>query len=63
MDEYLAGLNESLLCFFVMLFAMSEVDAEKFQEIAISMSNSFGIFDAGGRAFEKDRLYLQVCHS
>ena len=51
-----ADLMNLLLCFFVMLFAMSEVDAEKFQEIAISMSNSFGIFDAGGRAFGEGPL-------
>jgi len=46
-----ADLMNLLLCFFVMLFAMSEIDAEKFQEIAISMSNSFGIFDGGARSF------------
>lgn len=46
-----ADLMNLLLCFFVMLFAMSNVDAEKFQHISISMSNSFGIFDGGGSAF------------
>ncbi|NLL00563.1 MAG: flagellar motor protein MotB [Clostridiales bacterium] len=46
-----ADLMNLLLCFFVMLFAMSEVDAEKFQELAISMSNSIGIFDGGGKSF------------
>jgi len=40
-----ADLMNLLLCFFVMLFAMSEVDVAKFQNIAISMSNTFGIFD------------------
>lgn len=40
-----ADLMNLLLCFFVMLFAMSDVSAQKFQNIAISMSNSFGIFD------------------
>lgn len=30
---------------------MSEVDGEKFQNFAISMSNSFGIFDGGGSSF------------
>jgi chemotaxis protein MotB len=39
-----------------MLFAMSEVDAEKFQNIAISMSNSIGIFDGGGRTFGEGPL-------
>lgn len=51
-----ADLMNLLLCFFVMLFAMSEVDAEKFQNIAISMSNSIGIFDGGGRTFGEGPL-------
>ncbi len=51
-----ADLMNLLLCFFVMLFAMSDVDAEKFQNIAISMSNSFGIFDGGGNAFGEGPL-------
>jgi hypothetical protein len=40
-----ADLMNLLLCFFVMLFAMSDMDESKFQNIAISMSNSFGIFE------------------
>jgi chemotaxis protein MotB len=51
-----ADLMNLLLCFFVMLFAMSNVDAEKFQNISISMSNSFGIFDGGGKAFGEGPL-------
>lgn len=51
-----ADLMNLLLCFFVMLFAASEVDANKFQEIAISMSNSIGIFDGGGKAFGEGPL-------
>ena len=51
-----ADLMNLLLCFFVMLFAASEVDAEKFQEIAISMSNSIGIFDGGGKTFGEGPL-------
>lgn len=51
-----ADLMNLLLCFFVMLFAMSEVDASKFQEIAISMSNSFGVFDGGGKTFGEGPL-------
>ena len=34
-----------------MLFAMSDINASKFQEIAISMSNSIGILDGGERTF------------
>jgi len=51
-----ADLMNLLLCFFVMLFAMSEVDVEKFQNISISMSNSFGIFDGGGASFGEGPL-------
>jgi chemotaxis protein MotB len=43
-----ADLMNLLLCFFVLLFSMSTVDAEKFEEIAVSMSNSFGVFEGGG---------------
>lgn len=50
MNTY-ADLMTLLLCFFVLLFSMSEVDGEKFQNFAISMSNSFGIFDGGGSSF------------
>ncbi len=43
-----ADLMNLLLCFFVLLFAMSDVNAEKFDQISISMANSIGIFEAGG---------------
>ena len=36
-----------LLCFFVLLFASSTIDAEKFQEIAQSMAQSFSILNGG----------------
>lgn len=39
-----------LLCFFVMLFAMSTVDAQKFELIASSFSQSFSIFSGGATA-------------
>lgn len=45
-----ADLMNLLLCFFVMLFAMSEVNVEKFNEMSVSMANSFGIFQGGGSA-------------
>ena len=51
-----ADLMNLLLCFFVMLFAASDINAEKFQEIAISMSNSIGIFDGGGKTFGEGPL-------
>ena len=39
-----------LLCFFVLLFSMSTVDAKKFEMIAASFSETFSIFDAGATA-------------
>ena len=42
-----ADLMNLLLCFFVLLFSMSTVDAEKFEQIAISMANSIGVLDGG----------------
>lgn len=42
-----ADLMNLLLCFFVMLFAMSTVDAEKFEALAASLQNSFSIFSSG----------------
>ena len=43
-----ADLMNLLLCFFVMLFAMSTIDAEKFALVAASFSQTFSIFDTGG---------------
>ncbi len=42
-----ADLMNLLLCFFVLLFSMSTVDAEKFEKLAISMANSIGVLEGG----------------
>ena len=42
-----ADLMNLLLCFFVLLFAMSTVDAQKFEMIAASFSQTFSIFFGG----------------
>lgn len=39
-----------LLCFFVLLFSMSTVDAQKFDMIAASFNQTFSIFTAGATA-------------
>ncbi len=39
-----------LLCFFVLLFSMSSVDAAKFEAMAASFSQTFSIFTAGSTA-------------
>lgn len=51
-----ADLMNLLLCFFVLLFASSTVDAEKYEEIVASMSSSFSIFSGGGSAIDEGRL-------
>lgn len=45
-----ADLMNLLLCFFVMLFSMSTVDAQKFELIAASFNQTFSIFAAGATA-------------
>lgn len=42
-----SDLMNLLLCFFVLLFSMSTVDAVKFQQVAASLANTFSIFTAG----------------
>ena len=43
-----SDLMNLLLCFFVMLFAMSTVDAEKFHKVVASFQSTFSILPAGG---------------
>lgn len=42
-----SDLMNLLLCFFVLLFAFSNVDQEKFEQVAASFSSSFSIFSGG----------------
>ncbi len=51
-----ADLMNLLLCFFVLLFASSNVDAAKFEQIAISMANSIGVLDGGGSSIGSGNL-------
>lgn len=45
-----ADLMNLLLCFFVMLFSMSSIDAQKFELMAASFNQTFSIFSAGASA-------------
>lgn len=45
-----------LLCFFVLLFSMSSMDAAKFEAIAASFSSAFGIFTGGEMAIGQGAL-------
>jgi chemotaxis protein MotB len=45
-----SDLMNLLLCFFVLLFSMSNVDAEKLQEVVASMQNTISILPGGSSA-------------
>ena len=51
-----SDLMNLLLCFFVLLFSMSSVDAEKFEEVAASLQASFSIFDGGATSLTEGEL-------
>lgn len=51
-----ADLMNLLLCFFVLLFASSTVDAAKYEEIVNSMSATFGIYSSGKGGVDGDRV-------
>ena len=51
-----SDLMNLLLCFFVLLFAMSTVDAEKFQMVIASMQSSMSILPAGGTSIGDGEL-------
>ena len=55
MDTF-ADLMNLLLCFFVLLFSMSTVDAQKFEAIAASFSQTFSIFNGGQISIGKGML-------
>jgi chemotaxis protein MotB len=42
-----SDLMNLLLCFFVLLFAMSSVDANKWEQVVASMTSAFSIFNSG----------------
>ena len=55
MDTF-SDLMNLILCFFVLLFSMSSVDESKYEELVVSLSNSFSIFDGGGSAIGEGKL-------
>ena len=52
-----ADLMNLLLCFFVLLFSMSTVDADKYEQLVTSMTERINIFDGGGAAVGEVHLY------
>lgn len=51
-----SDLMNLLLCFFVLLFSMSSIDADKYEQIAASLNNSFSIFNGGGATIGEGAL-------
>ena len=51
-----SDLMNLLLCFFVLLFAMSSVEPAKFNELAQSFASTFNVFKAGGAFFGEGNL-------
>lgn len=49
-----ADLMNLLLCFFVLLFSMSSVNADKFEMIVTSLQSSFSILPSGGATIADD---------
>ncbi len=49
-----ADLMNLLLCFFVLLFAMSSVDSEKYEQLVASFHSSFSIFSTSGSSVISD---------
>lgn len=53
LDEWMGTFSDMmtlLMCFFVMLFAMSSIDAAKFEEVARSFQSTFSVFKGGAQA-------------
>lgn len=51
-----SDLMNLLLCFFVLLFSMSSVDVEKYNQLVASLSNSFGIMTGGESIISEGEL-------
>lgn len=53
-----SDLMNLLLCFFVLLFSMSTIDSEKFQEMAASMAATFSVLPAGGSTVQNEGILV-----
>ena len=51
-----ADMMSLLLCFFVLLFAYSAIDAHKFKEVAMSLRGALGILDSGPSLLNANQL-------
>jgi chemotaxis protein MotB len=53
-----SDLMNLLLCFFVLLFSMSSVDAEKFELVVASLKSSFSVLPAGGTTIGEEGILI-----
>lgn len=53
-----SDLMSLLLCFFIMLFAFSTVDAAKFKEALVSLQGALGVLSSGRALFNPDEMPL-----
>lgn len=51
-----SDLMNLLLCFFVLLFSMSTVDAQKFYEVVASLQSSFSVLPSGGSTIGEGQM-------
>ena len=51
-----SDLMNLLLCFFVVLFAMSTVDADKWQELVASFSSKYNVIEGKGSGIGEGKL-------
>lgn len=51
-----SDLMNLLLCFFILLFSMSTVDAEKFEMVVASLQRSFSVLPSGGSSIGEGQL-------
>ncbi len=51
-----SDLMNLLLCFFVLLFSMSTVDAQKWEQVVNSLTSSFSIFEKGSTGIQDGQL-------
>lgn len=51
-----SDLMNLLLCFFVLLFSMSSIDAEKYAQVVASLTSTFSMFDGGGASVGDGQL-------
>lgn len=51
-----ADMMSLLLCFFVLLFAYSAIDAHKFREVVMSLRGALGILDSGPSLLHENQL-------